>query len=76
MKAFWDFISEYKKMILGGAAGLLIGILLLTVGFFGTLLLVALVVLGAVIAGVPGAWDKIVGGTKALFRKIFKGNKG
>ena len=76
MKAFWDFISEHKKMVLGGAAGLLVGILLLTVGFFGTLLLVALVVLGAVLAGVPGAWDKMVNGAKALFRKIFKGNKG
>lgn len=76
MKAFWEFISEHKKMVLGGAAGLLVGILLLTVGFFGTLLLAALVVLGAVLAGVPGAWGKIAGFVSAFFRKIFKGNKG
>ena len=76
MKAFWDFVSEHKKMILGGSAGLLIGILLLTVGFFATLLLAALVVLGAVLAGVPGAWGKIVSGVTAFFRKLFKGNKG
>ncbi len=75
MKAFWDFVSEHKRMILGGAAGLLVGILLLTVGFFGTLLIAALVVLGAVLAGVPGAWEKIVSFVSAFFRKIFKGNK-
>lgn len=75
MKAFWDFVSEHKRMIIGGGIGLLVGILLLTIGFFATLLLVALVILGAVIAGVPGAWDKIVAGVTTFFRKIFKGNK-
>lgn len=76
MKPFWDFVSEHKAMILGGAAGLLIGILFLTIGFFATLLLTALTVLGAVLAGVPNAWGTLTAWVVALFRKIFKGNQG
>ena len=74
MKDFLEFISEHKKMILGGLAGLVLGIMLLTIGFFATLLLAALVFLGAVLAGVPGAWGKLREGAVSLFTKIFKGN--
>ena len=62
-------------MILGGLAGLIIGILMLTIGFFATLLLVALIVLGAFLAGVPGSWGKLRDGAVSLFTKIFKGKQ-
>lgn len=75
MKELLEFVKEHKKMILGGLAGLILGILLLTIGFFATLLLAALVVLGAVLAGVPGSWEKLREGTVSLFRKIFKGKQ-
>lgn len=70
-----EFLNEHKKMILGGLGGLVLGILILTIGFFATLLLAALVVLGAVLAGVPGSWGKIRDGVVSLFYKIFKGKQ-
>jgi len=73
MKNLLEFFLEHKKLILGGLAGLVLGILLLSIGFFATLLLVALVILGAVLAGVPGSWEKIRDGITLLFKKIFKG---
>lgn len=70
---FFAFVTEYKRKILGGLGGLIIGILMLTIGFFATLLLTVLVVLGAVLAGVPGSWQKICAGVSSLYTKIFKG---
>ncbi|AMV60210.1 Small integral membrane protein [Pediococcus damnosus] len=43
------FIDKYKLPIIGGVIGLILAILLVTIGFFQTLLLVVLVILGAAV---------------------------
>ena len=45
MEGFKEFFEKYKKPIIFGGIGLLIGILMLTIGFFATLLLALLTVL-------------------------------
>ncbi len=42
-----SFVLQYRYMIIGGLLGLLIAILLLTIGFFKTLLLLVSTILGA-----------------------------
>ena len=51
LRGIWNFICENKLYFLGGAVGLLVGILMLTIGFFATLLLLLLTAGGAVLAG-------------------------
>ena len=46
MKAIFD---EYKLPIIGGVVGLIIAVLLVTIGFFETLLLIILVGVGTAI---------------------------
>ncbi|WP_412988867.1 DUF2273 domain-containing protein [Pediococcus siamensis] len=44
-----EIFDEYKLPIIGGIVGLVIAILLVTIGFFQTLLLIILMVVGATI---------------------------
>ncbi|AVL00557.1 DUF2273 domain-containing protein [Pediococcus inopinatus] len=44
-----ELIDKYKLPIIGGIIGLILAVLLVTIGFFQTLLLVILVVLGVAV---------------------------
>lgn len=44
-----EFFQQYKYAILGGGVGLVLAILLLTIGFFKTILVIVCVVLGVYI---------------------------
>ncbi|WPC19761.1 DUF2273 domain-containing protein [Pediococcus inopinatus] len=44
-----ELIDKYKLSIIGGIIGLILAVLLVTIGFFQTLLLVILVVLGVAV---------------------------
>ncbi|MBM7712374.1 DUF2273 domain-containing protein [Enterococcus xiangfangensis] len=59
-----EFIYQYKLPIIFGGLGLILAILLVSIGFFKTLLLVVLTVLGTMI----GFYLEQSG----LFRDIFK----
>lgn len=41
-----DYLNKYKLPIIGGFLGLLIGVLFLTLGFFKTILVILLIILG------------------------------
>jgi len=64
MKEFW---GKYKAVIIGALAGIVLAVLMLTIGFFPTLLIIILGGVGAVIGGVPAIREKIGGWMKALF---------
>jgi len=74
MKSIWDYICANKKWFIGGALGLLTGILLLTIGFFPTLLLAILIVAGAILFGSEEARSYVRASAIALFHKIIKKN--
>ena len=71
MDALVEFILKYKNIIIGGLIGLILAILLFTIGFFKTLILLVLVLIGALFGGVPSARQKVA----EFFRKLFNGNK-
>ena len=73
MEAFKGFWLKYKRMIVGAFIGLVIAILFLTIGFFATLLIIALVGLGILFGAFPELWRRISRGISAFFKKIFKG---
>lgn len=54
MKTFASFIKEHTGALIGAVAGLIIGVLILTIGFFPVLFLCLLAGFGALIGGVPG----------------------
>lgn len=66
MENFKEFLEKYKFWLIGGLSGLLIAILMLTIGFFPTLLIVIFVGLGALIAGSKVARQYI-----KVFAKMF-----
>ncbi|MBP3940795.1 MAG: DUF2273 domain-containing protein [Christensenellaceae bacterium] len=72
LKNIWEFILAYKMYFLGGIAGLIVSILLLTVGFFGTLLILVLTVGGAILMGSAEARAYTRAFFVQLYRWIFK----
>ncbi len=60
---FWKeilgFISEYRFYIVGGILGFIISILMLTIGFFPTLLILLFTSVGAVLMGNSSARIKL-----------------
>lgn len=72
--SFKDFVQRVftpgtvECAVACGILGILVAVMLLTIGIWKTLLIVALVALGAFLGGVK---DK-----KAFIRKIFGGNNG
>ena len=50
-KKIVEFVVENRMYVLGGIAGLIVSILLLTIGFFGTLLILLLTVGCAILFG-------------------------
>lgn len=49
MRVIWEFIKEHLKIFIGATAGLLVGILMLTLGFWPTLLLSLTTATGALL---------------------------
>ena len=72
MNALKEFFENHKSAIIGGFVGLVIAILFLTIGFFATLLIVVLVLLGAVL-GKQEFRLKVKAFFIAGYRRIFKG---
>ena len=72
MEAFKDFIIKNKRILIGGAVGLVVGILFLTIGFFATLLLALLTGIGILFGAKPDLFKKIKAACIVLYRKIFK----
>ena len=71
MQGIKEFLLKYRMVLIGAGLGLLTGILLLTIGFFPTLLLVVLVAAGALFGGVSQVREQIV----AFFHGLFSGRK-
>jgi len=74
MNEFLEFCKNNIRIIIGAVCGLLAGILLLTLGFFGTLLIAFCIFIGVIIAA-DGPVRRMVLG---LFNKLldkFKSNK-
>ncbi len=59
-KRILDYIANNRGKIVGGLLGLALGIMLLEVGFFKTLLLVAIVVIGVYFGSKRENWDRFV----------------
>ncbi|MBQ4061613.1 MAG: DUF2273 domain-containing protein [Christensenellaceae bacterium] len=72
MNAFKEFLNKNKRVLIGGGIGLLVGILMLTIGFFATLLLILLTGIGVLFGARPDLFNTIKAAVTALFRKIFK----
>ncbi len=72
MEAFKEFWHKNKRIIIGGGLGLLVGILMLTIGFFATLLLVLLSGIGVLFGARPDMWTALKAAVTAFYRKIFK----
>ncbi len=72
MEGFKEFFEKYKKPIIFGGIGLLIGILMLTIGFFATLLLALLTGIGVLLGLRPDFFKKLWAAIKALFKKKSK----
>ena len=66
-----EFFRKYKSVIIGAGIGLVLAVLMLTIGFFKTLLIILLGGVGALIGGVPVIRDRI----KDLFEKLFASRK-
>ena len=80
MREIWEYIKEHIKVFIGGAVGLIVGVLMLTLGFWATLLLVITTSLGALFIGKPEARDTArawAGELETLFemRDILKSDK-
>ena len=73
MREIWEYIKEHIKVFIGGAVGLIVGILMLTLGFWATLLLVITTSLGALFIGKPEARDTARAWAIGIFRRSFKG---
>ena len=73
MREIWEYIKEHIKVFIGGAVGLIVGLLMLTLGFWATLLLVITTSLGALFIGKPEARDTARAWAIGIFRRIFKG---
>ncbi len=72
MKAFISFLKEHVGLLVGAAAGLVIGVLILTVGFFPVLFLLILVGLGALIGGTPAIRNSL----RKWLTGLFSGSAG
>lgn len=71
MDALVQFILKNKNIILGALVGFVIAILLITIGFWQTILVFIFVAAGAIIGGFPVIRKKIA----EFFRKLFESNK-
>lgn len=71
MKFLAAFIKEHFGAVLGAAIGLIIAILMLTIGFWPVLLIVLFSVLGAVIGGAENIRRLVSTGVKSFFDKLF-----
>ena len=71
---FWKeilgFISEYRFYIIGGILGFVISILMLTIGFFPTLLILIFTSCGAVLMGDSSVRIKLTAWFGGVFDRI------
>ena len=65
------WMQAHLPLLIGTGPGLLIGILMLTIGFFPTLLLLICGGIGALIGGIPVIRRLIMGWIERLIDKIF-----
>ena len=65
------WIQAHMPLLVGMGTGLLIGILMLTIGFFPTLLLLICGGAGALIGGIPMIRGLIAGWMERLIDKLF-----
>lgn len=66
-KRILDFVANNRGKIVGGLLGLALGIMLLEVGFFKTLFLAAIVVIGVYFGSRRENWDRFVHYLSRLF---------
>jgi len=64
-----EFLAKYKAVIIGACAGIVLAVLMLTIGFFPTLLIIIFGGIGALIGGVPAIREKVADWMRALFSK-------
>lgn len=71
MGEFWNYVKNHAGIFIGAGVGILIAILLLTVGFWPVILIVVFGGFGAIIGGIPAVRRAF--GT--LFSNLFRSNK-
>lgn len=67
---FKTFVQTHLSLLVGLGAGLTVGILMLTIGFFPTLLLALCGGIGALLGGVPALRQAIAGWFSQIFEKV------
>ena len=75
MDNFKEFLRTYRRPLIGAAIGLVTAILMLTIGFFATLLILLLVGIGVFFGMFPDGFKRIKAAASAIFGKIFKGKQ-
>lgn len=68
MSEFWNYVKNHAGVFIGTGIGILIAILLLTVGFWPVILILVLGAIGAIIGGIP-AVRRAFG---SLFSNLFR----
>lgn len=74
MRDVWEYIKAHKELFIGGSIGLTIGIMMLVIGFWATLLLAITTGLGALLVGMPEKRAALYEWVIGIFKKIFKRN--
>ncbi len=74
MREIWEYIKAHKEIFIGASIGFTIGLMMLIIGFWATLLLAVTTALGAVLVGMPEKRDTLKAWAIGIFRKIFKRN--
>ncbi len=71
MEAFKQFIDKNKGWLFGAAAGALVAILMLIIGFFPTLLILICATIGGLISAIKPIRDALTSWIKGLMYKLF-----
>ena len=72
MNGFWQFVKEHRKVIIGVTIGIVAAVLMLTIGFWATLLIGVCAGLGAFFACKSEVKSAIIRWFDKILPKIFK----
>jgi uncharacterized membrane protein len=67
-----DFITTHRGKIIGGLIGLILGLMVFSIGFFQTLLILGFVALGVYFGSRRENWDRFV----RYLARLFPDNRG
>ncbi len=64
-----DFVNENPGKTVGAASGLVLGVLILTFGFWKTVVIILFIILGFIIGKMIDDGDAAIGAIKNFFRR-------